>query len=100
MMPAELEAAMIETLEDVVSRSTILEQHLIELPGSSAHAQHQLGSPSRLRAFATGETDFGSPNVTLGTAPPYPFSTRGTAGTLCVTKCRLEAPVKPLSRGS
>ena len=50
-----LEAAIVEALEDVVSRSEMLQQHLVDLPGA-AHARRagDLGSPARLHAFATG----------------------------------------------
>ena len=52
-----LEAAIVESLEDVLQRADLLQQHLVELPGSQRLVRPgDLGSPERLRAFAMGAT--------------------------------------------
>ena len=51
----QLEAAIAESLEDVVRRAEQLQQHLVDLPGPSRLIQPgDVGSPERLRALALG----------------------------------------------
>ena len=51
----QLEAAIAESLEDVVRRAEQLQQHLVDLPGPSRLIKPgDVGSPERLRALALG----------------------------------------------